>query len=321
MGSIKTFGAWGLGILLASAPVMADPWRHGVIEPKSDAGFILMVTTQDFAKKFGLDIQIVSLKNENLGLRGLLSGELDSYEGSPPIAALSHGADVKELGCPWGQVPHVVFARAGIADAKGLIGKTMASSAPGSMPDLVGRAATEKAGLATGDVKLANVGGDSDRYRSLMGGVVDAAVVSIEYLPIIDPAKAHIIARGSDVLPEILRICYQTTSKVIAARPDDAAHFLAAEMTALRYALDHKAETVALTQSSTGAKPDDPRAAFMFDEVLRQHYIDPTLPLPVETFQAMQHKLKEMGVVPQDVDVSHIAAEGPRQKALELVGR
>ncbi len=321
MANIEKIGALALGMLLATAPVMADPWRHGVIEPKSDAGFILMLTTQDFAKKFGVDLQIVSLKNENLGLRGLLAGELDSYEGSPPIAALSHGADVKELGCPWGQVPHVVFAKTSIADTKGLVGKTMASSAPGSMPDLVGRAAAERAGLASGDVKLANVGGDSDRYRALLGGVVDAAVVSIEYQPIIDPAKAHIIARGAEVLPEILRICYQTTSKVIANRPDDAAHFLAAEMTALRYALGHKAETVALTQSSTGAKPDDPRAAFMFDEVIRQHYIDPTLPLPVATFQAMQHKLKELGVVAQDVDVSHIAVEGPRQKALELVGR
>ena len=314
-------GIAGLGLLLAAAPVLADPWRHGVIEPKSDAGFILMVTTQDFAKKYGLDIQIVPLKNENLGLRGLLSGELDSYEGSPPIAALSHGADVKELGCPWGLVPHVVFARTGIDNVKALSGKTMASSAPGSMPDLVGRAAVDRGGLAAGDVKLANVGGDSDRYRALLGGVVDAAVVSIEYQPVIDPAKAHVIARGADVLPQILRICYQTTSKVLANRPDDAAHFLAAEMSALTFALSHKAETVALTQSSTGAKPEDPRAAFMYDEVIRQNYIDPTLPLPVATFQAMQRKLKELGVVPQEVDVSHIAAEGPRQKALALVGR
>jgi ABC-type nitrate/sulfonate/bicarbonate transport system substrate-binding protein len=311
-----------MAAIASAAPThaLAGPWRHGVIEPKSDAGFILMATTRDFATKNGLELQIVPLKNENLGLRGLISGELDSYEGSPPIAALAHGADVKELGCPWGQVPHVVFASTAIASMKDLAGHTMASSAPGSMPDLVGRAAMDKAGLAAGSVRLANVGGDADRYRALLGGVVDAAAISVEYAPLVDNQKVHIIARGSEVLPEILRICYQTTSKTIADRPDDVVKFLATEMQALRYALDHKAETIALAQQSTGQKPDDPRAAFMFDEVTRTGQIDPTLPLPVENFKAMQQTLQRMDVVPQPVDVSHIAAPEPRLKALALIG-
>jgi ABC-type nitrate/sulfonate/bicarbonate transport system substrate-binding protein len=306
--------------MLCALPASAKPWRHGVIEPKSDAGFILMATTRDFAKKHGLDLEIIALKNENLGLRGLISGELDSYDGSPPIAALAHGADIKELGCYWGSVPHVVFASSAIADMKALSGHTMASSAPGSMPDLVGRAAVEKAGLAAGSVKLANVGGDADRYRSLLGGVVDAAVISVEYAPVVDMTKVHIVARGADVLPEILRFCYQTTSKVIANRPDDVVAFLATEMEALRYALDHKDETVALTKATTDQKPDDPRAVFMFDEVVRQGYIDPTLPLPVEAFKAMAATFLRMGVVTETVDVSNIAAPGPRLKALTMVG-
>ena len=35
------------------------PWRHGVIEPKGDAGFSLMVSRRDFAAKQGLDIRKV----------------------------------------------------------------------------------------------------------------------------------------------------------------------------------------------------------------------------------------------------------------------
>ena len=42
--------------------------------------------------------------------------------------------------------------------------------------------------------------------------------------------------------------------------------FLAAEITALRFALSHKAETVALTKQITQEKPEDPRAAFVFDD-------------------------------------------------------
>src|SRR5262245_8144403 len=34
-------------------------WRHGIIEPKSDAGLVLMVAQKDFAERFGLKIDVV----------------------------------------------------------------------------------------------------------------------------------------------------------------------------------------------------------------------------------------------------------------------
>ena len=58
-------------------------WKHGVIEPKGDAGFMLMVGQRDFAAKHGLKIEIVSLKNGSVAHKALLSGELDSIGSSP----------------------------------------------------------------------------------------------------------------------------------------------------------------------------------------------------------------------------------------------
>ena len=49
-------------------------------------------------------------------------------------------------------------------------------------------------------------------------------------------------------------------------------------MNALHYALAHKAETVALTKKIIHAKPGDPRPGFVFDEAVRLHMVDPTLP-------------------------------------------
>ena len=46
------------------------------------------------------------------------------------------------------------------------------------------RAALDQHGLAATDVKFANMGSDTDRYKALSAGVVDAAIVSTEYLPI-----------------------------------------------------------------------------------------------------------------------------------------
>jgi NitT/TauT family transport system substrate-binding protein len=53
-------------------------WKHGVIEPKGDAGFSVMVGRKGFAEKLGLKIEITTLKNGATAHKALLAGELDS---------------------------------------------------------------------------------------------------------------------------------------------------------------------------------------------------------------------------------------------------
>src|ERR1700752_1672633 len=77
------------------------PWKHGIIEPKGDAGFSVMVSRNGFAEKHGLKVEIVTLKNGATAHKALLAGELDSIESSPGAAILAgaHGADIKIVGC------------------------------------------------------------------------------------------------------------------------------------------------------------------------------------------------------------------------------
>ena len=98
-------------------------------------------------------------------------------------------------------------------------------------------------------MKLAAVGGDRERYQALIGGVVDAAVVSNEYQPIA-PKNIQLLVAGRDAVPNFLRVCIVSTAKKLAERGDDAVKFLAAEMSALRFALVNKDATVALTRES-----------------------------------------------------------------------
>ena len=86
---------------VAVAPAGAQtlkPWRHGIIAPKSDAGFLLMAARRGFAEREGLRLELLEVKDDQIGLKALLSGELDSYEGGVQgaIAANIHGADVTE---------------------------------------------------------------------------------------------------------------------------------------------------------------------------------------------------------------------------------
>jgi NitT/TauT family transport system substrate-binding protein len=237
-------------VLLGCATAAAAGWsaaaqekvrKHGILNPKSDAGILAMVGTREFGKAQGLKIEFVNFKDDQLGLKALIAGEVDSFEGGPQgvFSADSKGADARILGCHWGVVPHGIYAKAAITDVKELAGKRIASSAPNSMPDMLARSALEKFGVDPKAVKLAEVGGDRERYEALVAGVVDAAVISNEFQPIA-PKDIHLLISERDALPNLQRICTMSSAAKLKARGDDAVKFLAAEMNALRFALSHK---------------------------------------------------------------------------------
>src|SRR5262249_59758093 len=111
---VRTLFAMGLAALCATA-FAADLrlWKHVVIEPKGDAGFMLMVGERDFASRHGLKLEIVPMKNGALAHKALLAGEVDSIESSPGAAILAgaRGADIKIIGCDWPGVPHGLMVK------------------------------------------------------------------------------------------------------------------------------------------------------------------------------------------------------------------
>lgn len=323
MRIVSSMGAAIAAFVSFSAPTCAQDkvWKHGLINAKSDAGIFLMVSTRDFAKKQGLNIEISQFKDDQLALKALIAGELDSFEGGPQgvFAVDAKGGDVKLLGCHWVVVPHGIYANEKITRMQDLKGKQIAVSAPNSMPDMLARSALAKFGVSDTDVKLAAIGGDNDRYQALIGGVVDAAVVSNEYQPVA-PKNIHLLVAGRDVVPNFLRVCLVSTAKKLAERGDDAVKFLAAEMSALRFALTHRDETIALTRELTHAKPDDPRPAFVYDDAVQHHAVDPTLPLPAEKIQWIQDQMVKEGRLKSPLDLKTVTAPEYREKALQVVG-
>lgn len=133
--------------LVAASPAAAQaqapkPWKHGIIAPKADAGFLLMAAKRGFAEREGLKLELLEVKDDQIAFKALLAGELDSYEGGAQsaIAAGVRGADVKMMGCHWVVIPHGIMVRAGIATIDDLKGKSIAVSSPGSFPDMLARA-------------------------------------------------------------------------------------------------------------------------------------------------------------------------------------
>ena len=298
------------------------PWRHAIIAPKADAGFFLMPFRRGFAERAGLRVDVLEVKDDQIGMKALLSGEVDSYEGAPgAIAAASRGADLKFIGCNWHAVPYVVLGRGDVAAMTDLRGKTIAASAPGSAPDMMARAALALHRVPAEAVTFAAVGGDRERYNALIGGVVAAAVVSNEYLPLPSSKGFRLLAEGRETLPRSVRFCVLVTGKTAMERREEAVSLIAAEIAGLRHAVADRQDTIKLTREVTDAKEDDPRPAFVYDEAIKPGVVAPDLAIPADNLVWMQDQLVELGQIPKGRSVRAAIETGIRASALDRLGR
>jgi len=313
---------FALVCIVPSAAAQEKVWKHGILEAKSDAGFIAMVDRGGFAAKRGLKVELLQIKAGATLMKALISGEIDSVDmgAAESIVAGVRGTGVKIVGCTWPGVPQVVLAKAEIKSLADLKGKTIAISSPGSLPDLLFRGMLDAANVPFADVKLATQGADLDRYKSLIAGITDAAVVSNEFEAVM-PSNIKVLAKGGSAVPKFIRLCVATSSKVLAERRDDLVKFIAAEMDAYKYAATHRDETVKLAHEMTNAKPDDKRAEFIADQAIREKQIDPTLAIPADRIGWMQELFVKAGVIPKAVPTASLIDTSVHADAAKLASK
>jgi NitT/TauT family transport system substrate-binding protein len=321
--ALRLSGAFAISVSLVGTASAQDVkvWRHGIIEAKSDAGILYMASKRDLASQLGLKLEFVQIKADTIALKALLAGELDSCEGGAggSIAAASRGADVKIVGCHWLAPPHGVYVRPRIAAMADLKGKSVAVSSPGSFPEIFARAAFEKAGIPTGQIRFAAMGSDTERFKALMAGIVDGAIISNEYVPIAGQDSIRDLMPAADVMPDFIRVCIEMTGKTLRERRPEAVRFIAAEIDALHFAMSHRDETIRIASEITGAKPDDPRPGFVFDAAVRTNAVATDLPLPLEKLDFMQKQLVSNGSLARPADLEKMIDRGVRDEALALL--
>jgi len=312
-----------VAMLPALAAAQEHVWRHAIIEAKSDAGFQVMAVRGGFAQKVGLDLKYSYFQNDVIMLRGLLAGELDSYEGTPGPALLAgaRNAPIKIIGCHWQNVVHSVFARAEFKGPADFKGATVAISAPNAAPDMIVKAYIAQNNIPLSEVKFASLGNDPDRYKAVASGIALATSVSIEFSVLGARDGVKLLARGSDVLPNYQRLCTMTTDKAIETRREDVVRFLTAQMQGYRHALASRDEELRITREITGIKPEDKRPEFMFDEAANPKTgIDPAMPISLEKLAWLEDRLIAAGNLPQRYDPARVVNTELRAEALKRAG-
>ncbi len=324
MPAIKTttIAAVLVASALSAAQAQDKVWKHGILEAKSDAGFIAMVDKGGFAAKHGLKLELVQIKAGSTLMKALISGEIDSVDmgAAEAIVASTRGTGVKIVGCTWPGLPQVVLAKDTIKSPKDLKGKAVAISSPGSLPDILFRGMLDAEGVSAADIRFVTQGADTDRYKSLVAGITDAAVVSNEF-EMIMPSNIKVLMKANTAVPKFIRLCIATNKDVLAKRRDDLVKFVAAEMDAYQYALAHPDETVKIAHEMTHAKPDDKRADFIADQVAKDKLIDPTLAIPADRIEWMQQLFVKAGVIKTTAPVATLIDASVRNDAAKQAGK
>jgi len=113
------------------------------ISPKSDAG-VCDGGAPRLRREGRHQARSDRVKDDQIGLKALLAGELESYEGGVPGRDRGRCArrrcEDHRVATGW-WVPHGVMVRSGIGTMAELKGKAIAVSAPGSFPDMFARVA------------------------------------------------------------------------------------------------------------------------------------------------------------------------------------
>lgn len=299
-----------------------EPWRHGTLTPRGDAGFIYMAAEGGFAKAEGLDLRMQAYPNDTAMMKALIAGELDSYEGTPVSAFIagSTGADVKILGCPWPKLTFSLFAHDDVGTIADLRGKKLGISAPGSLTDLVARTLLKQAGIAPSEASFVASGSDTERLRAVTARTIDAAVATGDFATRPE-FRVKTLAVASAALPQFLRQCIITRGDLIRTRRPLVVAFVVAEMNAYAFALTHRDKEVALTRRIAGLPPGDPVAEAGYREAVEQRAVSPALEIDLEKLRWLRDLLAEDGRMAAKFDPAAVTDPSVREAALGRVSR
>ena len=319
-----TVAATALSAVAPIGPAVAlEKWKHAMVAAKGDAAFFYMAKKKGFWQKRGLDVEIVELKGSKDVVRALLAGEADSSDANPSdvYPAVEKGAQLKFVGSAIETYPYAMYVRPEIKSWAELDGKMFGVSSPGSAPHMFALAMLEHNKVPTGNMQIANTGGTTPRIKALSAGKLDATAASTEYVPLADSLRIKVLGLAKDQAPLFPRFYEVMSPATIAKRKDAAVQFLAGYMEGLRYCVDHRDEAIALSAEINHDKPDDPRLAYSFDEIVQGKMVSLNMDIRKDKLVWMQDMMLRLKLQTRALDIDALIDTSLRDRALQLVGK
>jgi ABC-type nitrate/sulfonate/bicarbonate transport system substrate-binding protein len=192
----------------------------------------------------------------SVSITALSKGEIDMTDSpSNAIEGATRGLPFKVIYSAWQRSPWTLIGKPQYKTIQDLRGKTIGTNQAGSTPYIYLQQGLKKAGMTINDVKIVSSGGTIITYQNLIGGQVDAAVVSPPFDAQGELAGFHEIQFLGDLL-ELPYIGAGSSVPFLSAHHDETVRFLKAMIAANRWIKNHPSETANLIVQYIGTPPD-----------------------------------------------------------------
>lgn len=205
-------------------------------------------------KKYGVDVDIVSLEDGVKVFRAMLAGNVDigMAPGSVTLIGISNGAQVKAIVANLPKFEASMVVRANVKDMADLKGKRIGIQQPGGFADINSRAVLRAAKVDPKDVNFVSIA--TEDVPALVADQVDTAILHVEQemLAKSKVPNLHAIARMWELQPKTLYTVAAATDKTIKDKPAALQAFVLANMEATRIMYTDKAKIMPILVKHTG---------------------------------------------------------------------
>jgi ABC-type nitrate/sulfonate/bicarbonate transport system substrate-binding protein len=181
---------------------------------------------QRFMESFGLESNMVALADGTKILGGIFSGSLDvsPMSGFGQIfPAIEHGADLRLINAATMVPLTALFSgKPNVQTLKDLEGKVVGIGALGSLVHQLTVLLLRKYSVDVAAVRFVNIGSNTDIFKGVMAGTIDAGSGPASYIEDAESYKVHLLQNGN-MSEELTEFTYQagyTSRPVIEAKRD-----------------------------------------------------------------------------------------------------
>jgi NitT/TauT family transport system substrate-binding protein len=208
------------------------------------AGFVQMYVARDYNlfAKYGLDVETSQFTDSSAALAALQSGEIDFLfcAAAATIPGIASGVDATIIAAPLVGLPYVMVARPEIHSVQEIKGHKIGINRQGDLDDRLSHAVLQQEEIPADSVQFIPAGGQTERYKALLSGVIDAVNVT-------PPLEVQARIDGLNVIYSLKTLpmpfiysAIHTNSKTIRDRPQIAQKFVAAMAESVYYIDQHK---------------------------------------------------------------------------------
>jgi NitT/TauT family transport system substrate-binding protein len=265
---------FGVVILLLSATALfaADKVRvsGGGITPLHS---IIWVANQEgLFKKYGLEVEYLTMNSGTLGVQTLLSNEsqLLFSTGALAITANVQGADIAMITGGFNLFAFKVVSRPEIKSIHELRGKKISISQFGSATDFAVQASLDKFGLDPKQVTVLQLGASSNRLTALTNGSTEASLFTEPFATMaIKKHKMNLLLDMAEAGMSYPQSCLMIKRSYLEANREKATNFVKALIEGMFLAQKDKALTVQIIKKYI--RTDDEVYGIGYDYFLGKH--------------------------------------------------